>query len=63
MTGMRRRLEAVLPLLAIWVPVLISIFYVVGFTLYTVWISFTPSTLVPDYGWVGLRNYLSLIHI
>ena len=58
---MRRRLEAVLPLLAIWVPVLISIFYVVGFTLYTVWISFTPSTLVPDYGWVGLRNYTAIL--
>lgn len=61
MTGVRRRLEEVLPLLAIWVPVLISIFYVVGFTLYTVWISFTPSTLLPDYGWVGLRNYSAIL--
>ena len=27
------------------------------FTAWTTWVSFTPSTLMPDYGWVGLRNY------
>src|SRR5258708_34548531 len=61
MTVLRRRLGEALPLVAIWVPVLISIVHVVGFTLYTVWISFTPSTLVPDYGWLGLRNYSAIM--
>jgi glucose/mannose transport system permease protein len=30
---------------------------VVVFTLWTTWISFTASKLMPDYSWVGLRNY------
>ena len=58
----RRWLQDAMPLLAIWLPVAVSIFYVVGFTAYTVWISFTPSTLLPDNGWVGLRNYQAILH-
>jgi glucose/mannose transport system permease protein len=59
--ALRRHLGNVLPALAIWVPLTICIAQVVGFTLYTLWISFTPSTLVPDYGWVGLRNYSAML--
>ena len=62
MKAARRSPGEVLPLLAIWVPVLVSILYVVGFTLYTVWIAFTPSTLLPEYGWVGLKNYVAILH-
>ncbi len=54
---MRARLAPLLPWLAIWIPLGICIAQVVGFTLYTLWISFTPSTLVPEAGFVGLRNY------
>jgi glucose/mannose transport system permease protein len=61
MAAPRRRLGEVLPLLAIWVPVLISIFHVAGFTLYTVWISFTGSTLLPGNEFVGLRNYTAVL--
>lgn len=43
--------------LLIWVPLLIAAGHVVTFTLWTTWMSFTPSTLVPVWGWVGLRNY------
>lgn len=50
-----------LALLAIWIPVLVSVLYVVGFTFYTVWIAFTPSTLLPENGWVGLRNYTAIL--
>ena len=39
-----------------------AIGYVVGFTLWTTWISFTDSTLLPDYALVGFRHYLSLFH-
>lgn len=46
---------------AIWVPLLLSAFHIVGFALWTTWISFTPSTLVPVDGWVGLRNYTSVL--
>ncbi|MDE5463175.1 sugar ABC transporter permease [Bradyrhizobium sp. CSS354] len=43
--------------LTIWVPLLLSATHLIAFTLWTIWISFTPSTLVPVSGWVGLRNY------
>jgi glucose/mannose transport system permease protein len=39
-----------------------AIGYVVGFTLWTTWISFTDSTLLPDYAFVGLKHYRSLLH-
>ena len=47
--------------LVIWVPLLISAGHVVSFALWTMWMSFTPSTLVPVSGWVGLRNYTSVM--
>ncbi|WP_027518179.1 carbohydrate ABC transporter permease [Bradyrhizobium sp. WSM1417] len=43
--------------LTIWVPLLLSAAHLIAFTLWTIWMSFTPSTLVPVAGWVGLRNY------
>ncbi len=30
------------------------------FTVWTTWVSFTPSTLLPEYSWVGLRNYRAI---
>ena len=36
--------------------------YVVCFTLWTLWISFTGSTLLPDYTLVGFRNYQRLFN-
>src|SRR5450631_2497950 len=53
----RRRLGSLLTELAIWVPLAIAAGNVVVFTLWTTWISFTASKLMPDYAWVGLRNY------
>jgi glucose/mannose transport system permease protein len=47
--------------LVIWVPLLLSAGHVVTFALWTTWQSFTPSTLVPVYGWVGLRNYTAVM--
>ena len=49
-----RRLPEVL---TIRVPLLLSAAHLIAFSLWTIWISFTPSTLVPVSGWVGLRNY------
>lgn len=39
-----------------------AVAYVVGFTLWTLWISFTDSTLLPDYTFVGIKNYLRLFN-
>jgi glucose/mannose transport system permease protein len=47
--------------LVIWVPLLIAAGHVVSFALWTAWMSFTPSTLIPEAGWVGLRNYTSVL--
>jgi glucose/mannose transport system permease protein len=54
---MRRRLSEVLPLLVIWLPLLINAAHVVGFTVWTTWLSFTPSGLMPEYDWAGLRSF------
>jgi glucose/mannose transport system permease protein len=47
--------------LTIWVPLLLSAGHLVSFALWTIWISFTPSTLIPASGWVGLRNYTAVM--
>jgi glucose/mannose transport system permease protein len=56
----RRRLGGALTELAIWLPLLVAAGNVVVFTAWTTWVSFTASTLMPDYSWVGLRNYWSV---
>jgi glucose/mannose transport system permease protein len=53
----RSRFGRVLTELAIWLPLSIVVGHVLLFTAWTTWISFTGSTLMPDYAWVGLRNY------
>ncbi|MEJ0020045.1 MAG: sugar ABC transporter permease [Acetobacteraceae bacterium] len=53
----RSRLGALLTPVAIWVPLLIAAGHVVLFTVWTTWISFTASKLVPDNALVGVRNY------
>ncbi|HEY0420654.1 MAG TPA: sugar ABC transporter permease [Acetobacteraceae bacterium] len=58
---MRLRLQEWLPGLVFWPPLIIGIGHVVGFTLYTLYVSFTPSTLLPEAGWVGLRNYTAVL--
>jgi ABC-type sugar transport system permease subunit len=55
-----RSVGHVLTLVVIWVPLLISAAHVVGFTLWTTWLSFTPSDLLPEYTFVGLRSYWSV---
>jgi len=48
--------------LVIWVPLLLSAAHLISFSIWTIWISFTPSTLIPVSGWVGLRNYTSVLN-
>jgi glucose/mannose transport system permease protein len=38
-----------------------GLLYVVGFTLWTTWISLTASTLLPNYSFVGFQNYSRLL--
>lgn len=48
-------------LLVIWVPLLLAAGHIVTFALWTLWISFTPSTLIPVSGWVGMRHYTAVL--
>ena len=57
----RVRAARVLPHLVIWPPILVSCGYVLVFTAWTVWVSFTQSTLMPDYSWAGWRNYSAML--
>ncbi|PMU96911.1 ABC transporter permease, partial [Pseudomonas sp. GP01-A4] len=45
----------------IWVPLLLSAAHLISFSIWTIWISFTPSTLVPVTGTVALRNYTAVL--
>ena len=56
--GLARRLPEYL---TIWVPLLLSAGHLISFALWTIWVSFTPSTLIPVSGWVGLRNYTAVM--
>jgi len=39
----------------------ITVAYIVGFTIWTTWISFTNSTILPDYAFIGFKNYSRLL--
>jgi len=56
-----RALRRVPEFLTIWLPLLLSAGHLISFALWTISVSFTPSTLVPVSGWVGLRNYTALM--
>jgi glucose/mannose transport system permease protein len=56
--GLLRRLPE---FLTIWIPLLLSAGHLVSFALWTIWVSFTPSTLVPVSGWAGMRNYTAVM--
>src|ERR1700733_5814982 len=60
MTG-RERWDRIAPHLVIWPPILVSCTYVLLFSAWTVWVSFTRSTLMPDYTWAGWRNYSAML--
>ena len=59
---MSRWFGRIAPHLAIWPPLLISCGYVIVFTFWTIGVSFTRSTLLPDYSWAGWRNYGAILN-
>src|SRR5271169_1687598 len=58
---LRRRLAEALPIIVVGPLLFAVIAYVVGFTLWTVWLSFTDSTILPQYELVGLHHYTALL--
>jgi glucose/mannose transport system permease protein len=51
----------ILALVVMWLPLLVNAAYVVGFTAWTTWLSFTPSDLLPEYEWAGLRSFRAVL--
>ena len=56
----RERTREWLPVLVIAPSLLASFVYVFVFTLWTLYISLSDSSLLPSYGWVGIKNYVDL---
>ena len=56
----RTRLQEWLPKLVLAPSLAMVIYFVYGFILFSVYLSFTDSRLLPSFGWVGLENYSKL---
>ncbi|PKP67833.1 MAG: ABC transporter permease [Alphaproteobacteria bacterium HGW-Alphaproteobacteria-8] len=58
--GGREWLRDALPKLVLSPSFAIVLIFVYGFILFTLYLSFTDSKMLPSYGWVGLQNYQRL---
>ncbi|MEX0319004.1 MULTISPECIES: carbohydrate ABC transporter permease [unclassified Ruegeria] len=56
----KTRLQAWIPKLVLSPSVAMMLVFVYGFILFSVYLSFTDSRLLPSYGWVGFENYSKL---
>ncbi len=56
----RTKLQDWLPKIVLAPSVASVMIFVYGFILYTVYLSFTNSKMLPSYDWVGLENYIKL---
>ncbi|MCF1709270.1 sugar ABC transporter permease [Tabrizicola sp. J26] len=59
-TDFRTRLQDWLPKIVLAPSVASVMIFVYGFILYTLYLSFTNSKMLPSYDWVGLENYIKL---
>lgn len=58
--GARGWLQEALPRLVLAPSLAAVLLFVYGFILFTVYLSFTDSKILPSFGWVGLENYTRL---
>ena len=56
----RTRLQDWIPKLVLAPSLATTLVFVYGFILYTIYLSFTNSKMLPKYDWVGLQNYSKL---
>ncbi len=59
-TDFRTRLQHWLPKVVLSPSLAMVLVFVYGFILFTIYLSFTDSRILPSYGWVGLENYSKL---
>ncbi len=57
------RLRDWLPKLVLSPTIAIVAIFVYGFILFTLYLSFTDSRILPSFGWVGMKNYENLFRI
>ena len=60
---MRTRLQEWIPKIVLAPSVATTLIFVYGFILFTVYLSFTNSKILPTYGWVGWHNYWRLFQL
>lgn len=59
----RTRLQNWIPKLVLAPSFAMVLLFVYGFILFTVYLSFTDSRILPSYGWVGFENYEKLFRL
>ncbi len=59
----RTRLQEWIPKLVLSPSVALIFVFVYGFILFTLYLSFTDSRILPSYGWVGFENYDKLFRL
>ncbi|QBX99999.1 sugar ABC transporter permease [Rhodophyticola sp. CCM32] len=59
----RTRLQNLMPKIVLAPSVALIMVFVYGFILYTIYLSFTGSRMLPSYDWVGLQNYSNLFRL
>lgn len=59
----RTRLQNWIPKLVLAPSFAMVLLFVYGFILFTVYLSFTDSRILPSFGWVGLENYEKLFRL
>jgi glucose/mannose transport system permease protein len=59
----KTRLQNILPKLVLSPSLALILVFVYGFILFTIFLSFTDSRILPSFGWVGLENYEKLFRL
>ncbi len=60
---LRSRLQVWLPRLVLSPSLAMTLVFVYGFILFTAYLSFTDSRILPSFGWVGWENYSKLFQL
>jgi glucose/mannose transport system permease protein len=59
----RTRLQVILPKLVLSPSLALILLFVYGFIIFTIYLSFTDSRMLPSFGWVGFENYDKLFRL
>ena len=62
-TDLRTRLQILVPRIVLSPSLALILLFVYGFILFTIYLSFTDSRILPSFGWVGIENYVKLFSL